>query len=513
MTKFWINLKVGAVLVFLTTYAITGVSQVVYNNGLGIYAKEGAIFFVDGTVQNQSGIIEVEENAGNNAQMIIQQDFINNSVAGGNGYYRVLGDWINNNTFNAGTGTVFLEGANQFLDGSVSTFFNNLTLDGSGLKTQTINQYCTGILDLKHLELQNDVYGFFVTNTNVNAIIRTTGFVSALDGGFLSRQTNSAATYLFPVGSSVGTLRYRPVELTPENATANTYTVRMANVLATTEGYDVSALPPKICEVNPEFYHQINRTVGTAAIELNVFYNETEDGSWDGLANWDTPPNLWSMILSTTITAGVPFNEAVIPTWSDFSELPYILYRVQPEATITNPGDFCENDLPINLTSVDAGGTWSGTGITNATNGTFDPASANTGINTITYNIGTGSCTDTDQIDITVNPIPDATITNPGNFCANDAAINLSAATAGGTWSGDGITDAANGTFDPAAANIGANNITYEVIAAGCTGTDIIIIQVYDLPNVNAGANFAVCEGDNINLTETGGDATVWNWT
>ena len=150
MTKFDSCFRVCGMLILLTAFSFQALSQVVYNNGLEIYAKGGAVFYVDGTVQNEAGIIEVEENAGNNAQLIIQQDFINNSTAGGNGYYRVFGNWVNNNTFNAGTGTVFLEGADQLLDGTVSTYFNNLTLDGSGLKTQTINQYCTGILDLKH---------------------------------------------------------------------------------------------------------------------------------------------------------------------------------------------------------------------------------------------------------------------------------------------------------------------------------------------------------------------------
>ncbi len=458
-------------------------AQLFYNNGASIYASEGSLIFVDGIVQNQSGTIDVDENAGTNGEFIIQDNFINNSTAGGNGYYRVLGDWINNNTFNAGTGTVFLEGGNQLLDGSVSTSFYNLTLDGSGLKTQTIDQFCTGILDLKDLELQNEIYGFYVQNTDVNAIIRTTGFVSALDGGFLSRQTNSTLNYLFPVGSSVGTLRYRPVKLTPQSANANTYTVRMANVLATTEGYDVNALPPKICEVNPDFYHQINRTIGSDAADINISYNETEDGSWDGLSNWTTAPDLWDIILSTVITPGSPFNEAFVPSWNTFVELPYILYREQADATITAPGDFCVTDAAINLNAADAGGTWTGTGITDAANGTFDPSTAGSGTHTITYDVGTGTCGNTDQITINVNPIPDATITDPGNFCANDAALNLSAATSGGTWSGNGITDAINGTFDPTVAGTGTHTITYDVNLSGCSNTDNISIIVNSLPN------------------------------
>ena len=513
MTKFRSCFRVCGIVVFLTAFSFQLLSQVVYNNGLDIYAKEGAIFFVDGTVQNEAGLIEVEENVGNNAQLIIQQDFLNNATAGGNGYYRVLGNWINNSVFNAGTGTVFLEGANQLLDGSVSTYFNNLTLDGSGLKTQTIDQYCTGILDLKHLELQNEVFGFYVTNTDVGAIIRTTGFVSALDGGFLSRQTNSVSMYLYPVGSSVGVTRYRPVELTPSDASANTYTVRMANVLATTEGYDVNALPPKICEVNPEFYHQINQTVGTASVDLDVFYNETEDGEWDGLAKWTTSPDLWERIMTTVITPGAPFNEALVASWNDFVEIPYILYRYLPDPTITNPGAFCEYDLSQNLVAADPGGTWTGTGITDAVNGTFDPATAGPGLHAITYEVGSGTCVNTDQIDITVNATPDATITDPGDFCNTDSPLNLTAATGGGTWSGTGITDALNGTFDPSVANIGSNSITYDLTLAGCTSSDMISIDVFTTPDATITAPGAFCDNDaSVNLTAATAGGT-WSGT
>ncbi|MCK9500199.1 MAG: hypothetical protein M0Q45_11930, partial [Bacteroidales bacterium] len=375
-------------------------AQLVYNNGLGIYAKEGAMFYVDGTVQNQDGIINISENAGNNAELIIKNDFINNANAGGDGYYRVYGDWINNNTFNSGSGTVFLQGDNQLISGAVSTYFNNLSLDGTGLKTQTINQYCSGILDLKHLELQNETFTFFMTNTSANAITRTTGFVSALNGGFLSRKTNSNSAYLFPVGSSQGSLRYRPVEIKPTNSTSNTYLVRMANLLSSIEGYDNSAISSDICEVEPDFYHQINRTEGSAAVKLSVFYNETEDGVWDGLADWHTSPDSWEIISESQILTATPLNEAFVNNWNDFSELPYILYRVLPDVSITHPGDFCENDSEITLIATSSGGTWSGNGITNPSTGEFNPSQANIGDNIISYNIGSGTCSDSDQITI-----------------------------------------------------------------------------------------------------------------
>jgi gliding motility-associated-like protein len=219
------------------------------------------------------------------------------------------------------------------------------------------------------------------------------------------------------------------------------------------------------------------------------------------------------------------------------------------DATITAGGPFCQNLAPVTLTAGDPGGAWSGTGITDAVNGIFDPSVAGTGTFTITYTIP-GGCGDTDTENFTVtasdnpsfsyststfctagaNPTPtitglaggtfaidnggminaatgqinlagsgagsytvtytttggcpasatfdliigvsqDATITAGGPFCEDIAAFNLTAADAGGTWSGTGITDAVNGVFDPAIAGSGTWTITY-TIAGACGDTD-----------------------------------------
>lgn len=70
-------------------------------------------------------------------------------------------------------------------------------------------------------------------------------------------------------------------------------------------------------------------------------------------------------------------------------------------------GPFCPTTAPVTLTPEQAGGTWSGPGITNAGTGTFDPAVAGPGTHTINYTLacGTGSMT------IIVNPCTVSPIT------------------------------------------------------------------------------------------------------
>jgi gliding motility-associated-like protein len=69
------------------------------------------------------------------------------------------------------------------------------------------------------------------------------------------------------------------------------------------------------------------------------------------------------------------------------------------DATLCNPGIYCVGDAPFNLTAATGGGTFSGTGITNASLGTFSPAVAGVGMWTIHYTLPCGS----DSVTIKVN--------------------------------------------------------------------------------------------------------------
>ena len=183
----------------------------------------------------------------------------------------------------------------------------------------------------------------------------------------------------------------------------------------------------------------------------------------------------------------------------------------QLNATITPVGPFCESNTSIILTAVDAGGTWTGNGITNSTNGTFDPFSAGVGTHIITYTIS-GSCGDIQTTSIIVNPDLDATINAAGPFCTNDPAIALSAVDAGGTWSGTGITNASLGIFDPSIANIGVNTVTY-TISGACGDIQSINIIVTDQLDASISPVANVCQQDpsfNLSAVDPGG---IWSGT
>jgi Malectin domain/Putative Ig domain/Secretion system C-terminal sorting domain/Ig-like domain CHU_C associated len=186
----------------------------------------------------------------------------------------------------------------------------------------------------------------------------------------------------------------------------------------------------------------------------------------------------------------------------------------KPDATITAVGPFCTGDASVNLIAATPGGTWSGTGITSASSGAFNPATAGAGNHLITYTLTVGSCTSVDTQTIQVNQGPDGTITSPGLFCENDAIVNLTAATLGGLWSGKGITNTSLGTFDPSVAGVGSHTITYTITVGICTSINTKTIEVIKAsPDATITAAGPFCEsGAPVSLTATTPGGT-WSGT
>jgi len=156
-----------------------------------------------------------------------------------------------------------------------------------------------------------------------------------------------------------------------------------------------------------------------------------------------------------------------------------------PDATITPVGPMCLYNPAVILTAATLGGTWSGNGIINASTGEFAPYEAGVGTHRIRYEVTDGNgCSAADSLEIMVMDAPDATITPVDPFCLYDAPFNMEAIPSGGTWSGTGITDVNQGTFNPVVAGVGQHDIAYTTLpdAFGCVGIDSAVVEVIDPP-------------------------------
>ena len=153
--------------------------------------------------------------------------------------------------------------------------------------------------------------------------------------------------------------------------------------------------------------------------------------------------------------------------------------------------------------------TLSGSGATSyvwnngVTNGTaFNPATTTT--YTVTGTDANG-CVNTDQVIVTVNPLPTVNAGIDQTICINDPVTLSGSGATTYVWD-NGIT---NGTaFNPIATT------TYTVNGTdvnGCVNTDQVIVTVNSLPIVNAGADQAICVGGSATLSGAGAVTYVWN--
>ncbi len=321
------------------THTANAQSGLFNNRGAVVYINTGGVVRVLGTVTNQ----DVNANMTNMGDFYIDNNFVNDSVAQGSGVWHVWGDWVNNRRFNADASEVRLEGVNQLITGDSLTQFHDLSLAGSGVKTQTLNSEVNHLLNLNDIELATDQFDMDVITSNTGAITRTTGFVSSLGNGKLYRSTSTNATYLFPTGSSVGFIRYRPAEIRPTLAETGRYGVRLVNNDPNLDGYNRALVDTILCTLDSLFYHRINRTAGSNPVDLSLYYNTNEnDPQWEILANWGVTPNQWNAMDITTAAPQGNLIGLTHTNWNDFSQEPYEMgYRRPNPPIITGPDLIC----------------------------------------------------------------------------------------------------------------------------------------------------------------------------
>lgn len=243
------------------------------------------------------------------------------------GTLNITGNFTNNATFNAGSSTVNLNGGNQTIGGSSMTTFNDLSLSGSGIKTLSSNISVSGTLALNDRELNTGGNILTVTNTSASAVTYTSGFVSSTSGGGLARNTNATGFYVFPVGSSAGTVRYRPIQIEPQSV--STFSVRLANVDANTEGFNRSSVAGSIGGLNAAYFHVINRLAGSGPTHV-TFYYPPGDGSFAGIARWGG--SNWQEVPALPPISGSPFSRITAVDLSSFS--PFILFSTGNAMTV-----------------------------------------------------------------------------------------------------------------------------------------------------------------------------------
>lgn len=237
-------------------------------------------------------------------------------------------------------------------------------------------------------------------------------------------------------------------------------------------------------------------------VELTTLVTGDAGGTWSGTGVSGT--NFDPTGLSGAIT--VTYTLATCSESHDFT----VDAAPDPSWTTTT---VCESSGNLDLTALvtgDAGGTWSGTGVSGTD---FDPSG---GTQSVTYTVTNGLCTEVSTQNITVDTDPDPSW-NPATVCENGGLIDLTTyvtGTPGGTWSGTGVS----GTdFDPSTLN-GAISLTYSVTNGTCTqfSTQNMTVDPCIVPCDPTWAATSLCETDGVvDLTTlvTGDPGGTWSGT
>jgi hypothetical protein len=178
-----------------------------------------------------------------------------------------------------------------------------------------------------------------------------------------------------------------------------------------------------------------------------------------------------------------------------------VVVKVLQNPTVDVGSDFlvCINKGIQTLTGNPAGGTWSGTGITNAALGTFNPLVTGEGSFTLLYSYtdALSKCSNSDDLLITVSPFPIVSAEDV-TLCNQPIPEQLTASPGGGFWSGPNVTS--SGLFTPN--GLGDFVVTYSFTDNnGCSGSDGMTVTVIapDL-TVSAGNDKSICANDNVTL-------------
>ena len=195
-----------------------------------------------------------------------------------------------------------------------------------------------------------------------------------------------------------------------------------------------------VCEGSSNITLTATKNVATTGTITYQWYND--DGAVSGATSSTysvsaaaaATKNYWATVTSSASCSGEsPISNKVLVTINAKPTTPTI--TVSPNKTT-----FCKGEAHTLTAATTTGSTfqWKYDGT-----GTLATTAGLTTVGTHNYKVVAtlNGCVDSSAMKtITVNAVPDSTITQVGPFCSNDAAVNLSAATAGGTWKVDATT-------------------------------------------------------------------------
>lgn len=187
------------------------------------------------------------------------------------------------------------------------------------------------------------------------------------------------------------------------------------------------------------------------------------------------------------------------------------LALVQPAPPVlTNAATpVCANAVPFTLTGTPAGGTFSGTGVSN---NQFNPAVTGAGTHAVTYTVSDShNCTNATTDSITVWPLPTAEAGPNQNICFGDTATLTASGLPNSTfdWS-QSAGNTATVSVSPATTTVYTVTVTDQNLCG--TASDNVTVTVVPLP-VITGQDDSICAGNTFQTAVNITNYTAVSWS
>lgn len=346
------------------------------------------------------------------------------------------------------------------------------------------------------------------TTTNVDVIVNPQPTITAADEticvgetvGLLATGAGIGGNYTWSPALGLSCVNCDNPDASP--ITTTNYTVTGTNQFACSNSKVV------IVTVNPIPVAQAGPDTVLCNLPGGVlFVGQQSGGTWSGpnIASNGlfTPSGTGSFMVTYTVVLGNSCQN------SD-DRIVTVIDPAQADAGLDL--EACINSGNVNLNGLPAGGTWTGaivnsTGVVSTTTaGTFN----------LVYSYGAGNCLTTDTMEFIVHSLP---VVNAGidvSMCISSGIVNFNGIPTGGSWSGQGITNASTGEFDPIIATVGSHILTYSYTdpITTCVNSDQLTATVNPLPIVDFTVNPIVCLGVSVSITNTSTlvNTSQWNF-
>jgi PKD repeat protein len=257
-----------------------------------------------------------------------------------------------------------------------------------------------------------------------------------------------------------------------------TYTFSNGNGCTNTDTIQMTVIPPAVAQAGAD------DTVCVSASIFTLAGFTPAGGSWSGTGVTTTGSFDPGAAGPGTHTLTYTYGAGTCLT----TDTKTILVNPLPVVNAGNAQTVCVSTPAFNLAGYSpAGGIWSGTGITNASAGTFDPATAGAGTHVLTYSYtdpNTG-CTNTSTRSIVVGALPVPSFTNPPQGCIG-VPVSFTNNTTGATLYSWSFGDAGlSNVQSPSHSYASTGTYTIQLIAEtslGCRDSITSSIDIYQPP-------------------------------